>query len=95
MNSESLEIFIISAMKSKTNKTGLTICYKDEKSSNYRKGFLILDVWFEGTNLFDKLMSEDFLGKQFDALYHYEPGFRGSAYMKVDDIFDNGVSILS
>ena len=95
-NDDLLDIRIISVSKSKTGKTGLLVAYPDKKSTAYRKGLVTLDVWIEGTELFEKIKDDEILAGEFVAVYHYEPGYKGQAYLKIDDIYDkNGISLLS
>lgn len=97
MNSEKQEISILVLRLVKTDKNGvkrtlLQFATPDSEGKNY-KGFLIIDQWFEGHGVFDKLSLND-CGVPLQAHFVYEKSFRGMAKMKIVDIIKDGEYLL-
>jgi hypothetical protein len=92
---EKLNIIITSVSKTKNDKTVLNFAYEDKKQSDYRKGYITLQNWFDDLTVFDAIY-EEHIGVILEATYTYVPGFNGTARMQISDIFDeDGTSLLS
>lgn len=82
-----LKILLIRADKivpkdeSKGVKTLLHYSYESD-DTNYSKGHILTEQWFDGVGLFDRLKKEDF-GKTYDAEIEYEHTPRGLLKIKL------------
>ena len=97
MKREENEIQLILLRLVKTNKNGvprtlLQYATPDSEGANY-KGMLIMDQWFDGHEVFNKISLNDF-GIPLQAHFVYEQSFRGMAKMKIVDIVKDGEYLL-
>lgn len=86
------EVILISASKTKTNKTILRVAYRDPKDK-FVKGYLILESWLNSDKVYDELTEEDF-GKVFLADFGYEDTYNGQARKVVKSLADEDGEIL-
>lgn len=70
-------VILISASKTKTNKTILRFAYKDKKNK-FLKGLTLLEQWINDERIYDELSESDF-GKEFTAEFSYEDTYNGQA----------------
>lgn len=70
-------VILISASKTKTNKTILRFAYKDKKN-NFIKGLTMLEQWINDERIYNELSESDF-GKEFAAEFVYEDTYNGQA----------------
>ena len=93
---DTIKIVINSNSKTKSGKSCLNFAYEEKKKSDFRKGYVPFTNWFDSTELFEKIDTDEHIGKILEATYTYVPGYSGTATLQLLEIFDeNGSCILS
>lgn len=86
------EVILISASKTKTNKTILRVAYKDPKDK-FLKGLSMIESWINSDKVYDELSEDDF-GKTFEAEFGYEDTYNGQARKVVKSLVDENGEIV-
>lgn len=71
------EIILLSATKTKTDKTILRYGFNDPKEK-YLKGYAVLEQWLDNAKIYDEFNDEDF-GQIYQASFGYEDTYNGQA----------------
>lgn len=96
-NKQLLDIFILSVRKTQTGKTILKFAYIDPKETEYKKGLIDIESWFDDLEFFNKIQRDMILKtddkgnkiiKSYKAEYEYVPsGYNGQARLTIKNIY--------
>ena len=86
LKSNEKEVILISAFKTKTNKSCVQFAFDKKVMGEYEKGFpIVMSQWFDTLDIFNKLKSDSF-GRKVKVSYEYKERNNGQAYFSIVDI---------
>lgn len=93
---EEMKVIIARVIKTKKEPQKVIVSLLiPQANTEYVKGTMNLDNWFENVKIFDNITPEDML-IPLKAKYKYEPSYNGTARMKFTEIIGhNGTNILA
>lgn len=81
-----MNILLINAFKTKTNKTCIQYAFVKKIMGEYEKGFpIVMQQWFDKVDMFNSL-KDDMFGKICKAKFEYKLRNNGQAYISISEI---------
>lgn len=87
MNENVIDVLLLRVVNIKDTKTLLQYAIPDGDSAKY-KGFVILQDWIEGLNVFNSISKKD-IGIPLKATYEYKKTYNGQAKMVLTKVYDD------
>lgn len=85
---ETIQILILGCTRTKDcSRSILDYAIVDLKESQNRKGYNIMQAWFDNDNMFNQIKSSD-VGQIFDADVYFEPTSNGQVRMKIKNVYN-------
>ena len=91
-NKQDVQVVVINCVCTKSGKTLVHYAIPSNETQ-YSKGALIIDDWYDGKEIFEKITPDL---RPMAAKFVYKPGFNGTARMHITDLANaDGVVLLA